>query len=245
MLYKVTGAGHCECVCEESEGQSSMVHGAKEREGGGDGRELSFLTAWCMKLSFSLLVLAWRLRSLLPDGSRLKKLCDGWVGSPAMQRALRVRRVLEGGERDTNYLLSCSHYPLKGLVAGRVAGSECSRWCLCKRCTWWGPGLWLFWVCGGSRDTAGFLGQCYRVVSPGEVLCDVHTQELGATHSLHSRTFDGQIADYVECWTEVYEQHSDIWVYFVQMCEGSLMMRWCCRPPEQTAVPQLLGLREV
>ncbi len=44
-----------------------------------------------------------------------------------------------------------------------------------------------------------FLGQCYRVVSPGEVLCDVHTQELGATHSLHSRTFDGQSADYVEC----------------------------------------------
>ncbi len=32
--------------------------------------------------------------SLLPDGSRLKKLCVGWVGSPAMQRALRVRRVL-------------------------------------------------------------------------------------------------------------------------------------------------------
>ncbi len=28
----------------ESEGQSSMVHGEKER-GGGDGRELSFLTA--------------------------------------------------------------------------------------------------------------------------------------------------------------------------------------------------------
>ncbi len=34
-------------MCEESEGQSSMVHGAKERVGGGggDGRELSFLTA--------------------------------------------------------------------------------------------------------------------------------------------------------------------------------------------------------
>ncbi len=29
---------------------------------------------------------------------------------------------------------------------------ECSRWCLCRRCTWWGPGLWLFLVCGGSRD---------------------------------------------------------------------------------------------
>ncbi len=31
--------------------------------------------------------------------------------------------VLEGGERDTNNLLSCSHYPLKGLVAGRVGGA--------------------------------------------------------------------------------------------------------------------------
>ncbi len=31
--------------------------------------------------------------------------------------------VLEGGERDTNDLLSCSHYPLKGLAAGRVAGA--------------------------------------------------------------------------------------------------------------------------
>ncbi len=31
--------------------------------------------------------------------------------------------VLEGGERDTNNLLSCSHYPLKGLAAGRVAGA--------------------------------------------------------------------------------------------------------------------------
>ncbi len=31
--------------------------------------------------------------------------------------------ALEGGERDTNDLLSCSHYPLKGLAAGRVAGA--------------------------------------------------------------------------------------------------------------------------
>ncbi len=37
-----------------------------------------------------------------------------------------------------------------------------------------------------------FLGQCCSVVSPGEVLCDVHTQELGAARSLHSRTVDGQ-----------------------------------------------------
>ncbi len=75
-------------------GQSSVVRGVREGRRGKDGREFSFLTAWWMKLTFSLLVLAWRLRSLLPDGSRLKKLCVGWVGSPAMQRALRVRRVL-------------------------------------------------------------------------------------------------------------------------------------------------------
>ncbi len=31
--------------------------------------------------------------------------------------------VLEGGETDTNDLLSCSHYPLKGLAAGCVAGT--------------------------------------------------------------------------------------------------------------------------
>jgi len=37
-----------------------------------------------------------------------------------------------------------------------------------------------------------FLGQCCGVVSPGEILCDVHTQELGAAHSLHSCTIDGQ-----------------------------------------------------
>ncbi len=40
MLYKVTGAGHSVCVCGgggKSEGQSSMVHGAKERMGGETG----------------------------------------------------------------------------------------------------------------------------------------------------------------------------------------------------------------
>ncbi len=87
----------CVCSCEWwcwGGGQSSVIPWGKRGRGGKDGREFSFLTAWWMKLSFSLLVLAWRLLSLLPDGSRLKKLCVGWVGSPAMLRALRVRRVL-------------------------------------------------------------------------------------------------------------------------------------------------------
>ncbi len=90
MLYKVTGACACACACacvcgvRGGGGQSSVVRGVREGRGGKDRREFSFLTAWWMKLSFSLLVLAWRLRSLLPDGSRLKKLCVGWVVSPAM-----------------------------------------------------------------------------------------------------------------------------------------------------------------
>ncbi len=64
----------------------------------------------------------------LPDGSRLKKLWERWVGSPAKLRAFAGETgavdVLEGGRRDTNDLVSCcSHYPLKGLAAGRVAGA--------------------------------------------------------------------------------------------------------------------------
>ncbi len=83
------------CSAKSSEFSGAWGRGGVGGGGGcNGGREFSFLTAWWMKLFFSLLVLAWRLRSLLPDGSRLKKLCVGWVGSPAMQRALRVRRVL-------------------------------------------------------------------------------------------------------------------------------------------------------
>uniref|UniRef100_A0AAX7VUC2 Inositol-phosphate phosphatase n=1 Tax=Astatotilapia calliptera TaxID=8154 RepID=A0AAX7VUC2_ASTCA len=43
-----------------------------------------------MKLSFSLLVLAWRLRSLLPDGSSLKKLCIGVAPPPRQHRSLTM-----------------------------------------------------------------------------------------------------------------------------------------------------------
>ncbi len=162
MLYKVSGAGHsvCVCVCVGG-GQSSVVRGVKEGRGGKVRREFSFLTAWWMKLSFSLLVLAWRIRSLLPDGSRLKKLCVGWVGSPAMQRALRVS-CREGRERhqQSSQLLSlsvggsCGRTRCRRHTTQWCSWSGCSRWCLCRRCTWWRPGLWLFWVCGGSRDAA-------------------------------------------------------------------------------------------
>ncbi len=58
-------------------GPSSVIRGVREGRGGKDGREFSFLTAWWMKLSFSLFVLAWRLLSLLPDGSRLRSCVSG------------------------------------------------------------------------------------------------------------------------------------------------------------------------
>ncbi len=107
--------------------------------------------------------------------------------------------VLEGGERDTNDLLSCSHYLLKGLAAGRVAGAiphsdAASQDALDGASVEHDGGRG-----SGSSEFAEevevllcFLGQCCSVVSPGEVLCDVHTQELGAARSLHSRTVDGQ-----------------------------------------------------
>ncbi len=69
MLYKVTGAGHSVCVCVcvwvgvvcgwwcgvwGAGGSEFSGAWCKRGEGGQDGREFSFLTAWWMKLSFSL-----------------------------------------------------------------------------------------------------------------------------------------------------------------------------------------------
>ncbi len=109
--------------------------------------------------------------------------------------------VLEGGERDTNDLLSCSHYPLKGLAAGRVAGAIPHSDAASQDAL---DGASVESAHDGGRGSGSsefaeevetllcFLGQCCSVVSPGEVLCDVHTQKLGAARSLHSRTVDGQ-----------------------------------------------------
>lgn len=51
-------------------------------------------STWLTKLSFSLSILACISTVSSPDGSRLRRLCDGWVGSPAMQRAFGVRPEL-------------------------------------------------------------------------------------------------------------------------------------------------------
>ncbi len=104
--------------------------------------------------------------------------------------------VLEGGERDTDDLLSCSHYPLKGLAAGRVAGAIPHSDAASQNAL---DGASVEGAHDGGQGSGSsefaeevetllcFLGQCRSVVSPGEVLCDVHTQELGAARSLHSR----------------------------------------------------------
>ncbi len=104
--------------------------------------------------------------------------------------------VLEGGERDTNYLLSSSHYPLKGLAAGRIAGTIPHSDAASQNNL---DGASVEGAHDGGRGSGSseFAAEvetllCCSVVSPGEVLCDVHTQELGAAHSLHSRTIDGQ-----------------------------------------------------
>ena len=84
--------------------------------------------------------------------------------------------------RDTNNLLSCSHYALKSLPAGRAAGAipyidTASQDAL--------NGASVESAHDGGRGSSSsqfveevemllcFLGQCCGVVSPEEVLCDV------------------------------------------------------------------------
>ncbi len=98
-------------------------------------------------------------------------------------------------------LLSCSHYPLKGLAAGRVAGTIPHSDAASQNAL---DGASVEGAHDGGRGSGSsefveevetllcFLGQCCSVVGPGEVLCDVYTQELGAAHSLHGRTIHGQ-----------------------------------------------------
>ncbi len=154
------------CVCVGG-GQSSVVRGVREGRGGKVRSSASWQPdGWsCPSV---LLVLAWRIRSLLPDGSRLKKLCVGWVGITCNAEGFAgetgaVECPGGRGERDTNNLLSCSHYPLEGLAVGRVAGAiphsdaagqDALDGASVEGAHEWRPGLWLFWVCGGSRDAA-------------------------------------------------------------------------------------------
>ncbi len=55
-----------------------------------------------------------------------------------------------------------------------------------------GAGALALLVCGGSRDAVVLSWLVLQCCGPGEVLRDVYTQELGAAHSLHGRTIDGQ-----------------------------------------------------
>ncbi len=172
MLYKVTGAGHSVCVWVRGGGgvRGSEFNGAwgkKRGGGGGDGR---------VELPYSLMYEA----VLQSAGPRLETpqsppwwqqteeaVVSGWVGSPAMAEGFAGETdavdVLEGGERDTtiSQLLSLSvegycgrtrlqapYHTVMQLVrmlsmVASVEGAHDG-----------GRRLWLFWVCGGSRDAA-------------------------------------------------------------------------------------------
>ncbi len=106
----------------------------------------------------------------------------------------------EGRETPTN-LLSCSHYSLKCLAAGRVESTIPHSDAASQNAL---DGASVEGAHEGGRGSGSsqfaekvetlmcFLGQCCGVISPREVLWDVHTQELGAAQSLHSRTVAGQ-----------------------------------------------------
>ena len=76
--------------------------------GRSEGREFSFLTAWCMKPFLSLVV-------------RLNRLCTGWLVSFTIEVAFQVRRVVyvscKGREWGTKDLTSCVHYALHCFLA--------------------------------------------------------------------------------------------------------------------------------
>ncbi len=96
-----------------------------------------------------------------------------------------------GGERHqrSSQLLSLS---LKGLAAGRVAGAiptsdaasqDALNGASVESAHDGGRGFGSSEFAEEVETLLCFLGQCCSVVSPGEVLCDVHTQKLGAARS--------------------------------------------------------------
>ncbi len=218
MLYKVTVAGHmwcvvccvCGCVVCGVGGGGSEFSGVWGKRGeGGQARE-------GVQLPDSLMDEA-VLQSVGP-GLETPQSPPWWqqteeavcrVGGITCTEGFAGETgavdVLEGGERDTNNLLSCSHCPLEGLAAERVAGAIPHSDAASQDAL---DGASVEGAHDGGRGSGSsefaeevetllcFLGQCCSVVSPGEVLCDVYTQELGAAHSLHSHTID-------------------IWLYFI------------------------------
>lgn len=138
------------------------------------------------------LVLAWRLCSLLPDGTRLKEL---WQVSGITCRGLgRWCRCpgWAGGEAPTINPLSCSCYMLEFVVAGQIAAvSNHNQESMdgASVCTYWG-----FSSCEHAEEVElllGFIGQGCCVNGQGEIW-DVHTQDPGATNSLQNSAADGQ-----------------------------------------------------
>ncbi len=170
--------------------QSSVVRGVREGRGGKVGREFRVQTV-LQSAGPRLETPQSDWRSCVTGGITCN--AEGFAGETG------AVDVLEGGER--HHLLSCSHYPLKGLAAGHVAGAIPHSDAASQDAL---DGASVEGAHDGGRGSGSsefaeevetllcFLGQCCSVVSPGEVLCDVYTQELGAAHSLHSRTIDGQ-----------------------------------------------------
>ncbi|KAI4898649.1 hypothetical protein NFI96_026010, partial [Prochilodus magdalenae] len=107
--------------------------------------------------------------------------------------------VRDGGERDTNDLLSHAHYSLQGLAidcgavpkpgsdaaaqdaldGSSVEGGEDGRWEMC-----------LPQPAQEVETLLGFLGYGAGVEGPGEILCQVNSKELGALDSLHNGAVD-------------------------------------------------------
>ncbi len=147
-----------------SEGQSSMVHGAKERRGGETGESWASwqpdvwscpLVCWSSpgdSTVSSLMAADWR--SYVTGGwdhLQCRGLC-GWDGCCRCPGGRGERHQQSSQLLSLCVKVTCGRMRCKRHTTQWCSWSGCSRWCLCRRCTWWGLGLWLFWVCRESRD---------------------------------------------------------------------------------------------
>ena len=87
--------------------------------------------------------------------------------------------VVKGGERGTNNLFSCSLYILGGLAAGCGAHGQNPLNSVSVKGAHDGGGASTLIFAEEVETLLSLLSKRCSVVGPGEVLGDVHTQELG------------------------------------------------------------------
>ncbi len=97
-----------------------MLRGGKEGGGGKDGREFSLMDEAVLQSAGPRLETPQSPPSWQQTEEAVCRVGGITCNAEGFAGETGAVDVLEGGERDTNDLLSCSHYPLKGLASQLV-----------------------------------------------------------------------------------------------------------------------------